>query len=91
MLIRMTEVFEIPSTNKFSMREVSINPEHIVAIRQDVSAKSALSEGRMPEGLSKNIDFSRIYLNTGNLNIVVVGNSEMIEEKIRSNRRVLKG
>jgi hypothetical protein len=91
MLIKLTEVYEIPSQSRYGMREVSINPEHIVAMRQDTSACNALSEGRMPDGLSRNIDFTRIYLNTGNLNIVVVGDSQLIEEKIRTNKRVLKG
>jgi hypothetical protein len=91
MLVRLTEVYEIPSEARFGLREVSINPEHIVAVRQDFAAISALKEGRMPEGLSNAAQFSRIYLNTSNLNIVVVGSPELIEEKARSNRRVLKG
>ena len=52
MLVRLTEVYEIPSEARFGLREVSINPEHIVAVRQDFVATSALKEGRMPEGLS---------------------------------------
>lgn len=91
MLVRLTEVFEISSQNKYSVREVSVNPEHVVALRHDPIAKSALFEGRMPDGLSGEADFTRIYLNTGNLNVVVVGTPAMIEEKLKTNRRVLKG
>lgn len=91
MLVRLMEVFEMPSEGRYGLREVSINPEHIVAVRQDFAATSALKEGRMPEGLSSAAQFSRIYLNTSNLNVVVVGSPELIEEKARSNRRVLKG
>jgi hypothetical protein len=91
MLVRLTEVYEMPSVNKYGMREVSINPEHVVALRQDYTAKQALTEGRMPEGLSNQADFTRVYLNTGNLNVVVVGNSTIIEEKLHSVKRVLKG
>jgi hypothetical protein len=91
MLVRLTEVYEIPSQSKFGLREVSINPEHIVAMRQDVTTKSALNEGRLPNGLSMEADFTRIYLNTGNLNVVVVGTPAMIEERLSTNRRVLKG
>ena len=91
MLVRLTEVFEITSQSKYSVREVSVNPEHVVALRQDPVAKSALFEGRMPDGLSGEADFTRIYLNTGNLNIVVVGTPAMIEERLKTNRRVLKG
>jgi len=91
MLVRLTEVYEIPTISKYGMREVSINPEHVVALRQDYTAKQALTEGRMPEGLSGQADFTRVYLNTGNLNVVVVGTPGLIEEKLHTGRRVLKG
>lgn len=91
MLVRLTEVFEVTSQSKYSMREVSINPEHVVALRQDVVAKQALTEGRMPNGLSGQADFTRVYLNTGNLNVVVVGSPSMVEEKLHTGKRVLKG
>jgi hypothetical protein len=91
MLVRLTEVYEIPSQSKYGVREVSVNPEHVVAIRQDVVAKQALTEGRMPDGLSGQAEFTRIYLNTGNLNVVVVGDPAMVESKLQNTRRVLKG
>lgn len=91
MLVRLTEVYEIPSVSKYGMREVSVNPEHVVALRQDYVAKQALTEGRMPDGLSGHADFTRVYLNTGNLNVVVVGSPGMVEEKLHTGRRVLKG
>ena len=91
MLVRLTEVYEIPSQSKYGVREVSVNPEHIVALRQDYVAKQALTEGRMPDGLSGQADFTRIYLNTGNLNLVVVGDPSMVETKLQNNKRVLKG
>ena len=91
MLVRMTEVFEIPSESKYGIREISLNPDHVVAVRQDVTAKQALKEGKMPDGLSGHADFSRIYLNTGNLNVVVVGTPSMIEEKLLKTKQLLKG
>ena len=91
MLVRLTEVYEIPSQSKYGVREVSVNPEHVVAIRQDFTAKQALTEGRMPDGLSGQAEFTRIYLNTGNLNVVVVGDPAMVESKLQNTRRVLKG
>jgi hypothetical protein len=81
----------MPSQSKYGMREVSVNPDHVVALRQDYVAKQALTEGRMPEGLSGQADFTRVYLNTGNLNVVVVGSPGLVEEKLHTNKRVLKG
>lgn len=93
MLVRLTEVFENQSTKTFGMREVTINPEHIVAIRDDYTATQALNENRMPDGLSKNVSFSRVYMNSGQhgLQIVVVGDPATVESKLNNNRRVLKG
>lgn len=93
MLIRMTEVFENPTTKTYGMREVSVNPEHVTAVREDFVAASALNENRMPDGLSKNVSFSRLYLAAGQhgLNIVVVGSPSLIEEKLNGTRKVLKG
>ena len=93
MLIRMTEMVLNPSSNTYSMREISINPEHVTAVREDWAANRALNENRMPDGLSKNASFSTVYMAGGQhgLSIVVVGTPSMIEEKLNSNRKILKG
>ena len=93
MLVRLTEVVENQSTKTFSVREVTINPEHSVAIRDDYQAAQALTENRMPDGLSKSATFSRLYMNSGQhgLQIVVVGDPATVESKLNNNRRVLKG
>jgi len=100
MIIKFVEVFE--STNvhsnedirSFSLREVFINPEQVVCIRPDVSLKQKLQEGKLPEGLDSRQEFSRIYLNRGQvgLDIVVVGSPSLIEKELKKNyKQVLKG
>lgn len=93
MLIKMTEVFLTPNTNTYSMREVLVNPEHVTAVREDYSAKRALTENRMPDGLSQTASFSTLYLASGQhgLNMTVVGTPSMLEEKLTTGKKILKG
>ncbi len=93
MLVKMTEVFLTPNTNTYNMREVFVNPEHVTAIREDYSANRALTENRMPTGLSDGVSFSTLFLSTGQhgLNMTVVGTPSMIQEKMSGSRKILKG
>ena len=88
----MIKLVEVCSHNKYtnnskteySLREIYINPEHVVCIREDASAWSSLQEGRMPEGLDSRTRFSKLHLNRGNsgLDVIVVGEPNHIKEKL---------
>ncbi len=90
-MLRLKEVYKVE--HSWNIREVMINPEHIVAMREDNAATNALLENRMPEGLSKNVSFTRIYLNSGqsSLEVVVAESPSMVESKISNAKRLLKG
>lgn len=97
MLTRFVEVYESTrshsnsDTRNFALREVLINSEHVVCVRPDDKHKKLLQEGKLPEKLDNRQEFSRIYLNRGQvgLDVVVVGNAKLIEQKL--NKKVLKG
>lgn len=93
MLVKLTEAVHDPSSNRYSLREVTINPSQIIAIREDPTLVGALHEGRITDGLNPNTRFSRLYVGGGQygLNLIVVGTPELIQEKISSIRSVLKG
>lgn len=93
MLVRLTEAVEDTSSRNWTLKEVSINPRHVVAVRPDHSAKNALYENRMPEGLSRETEFTRVYLDTGGagLSVLVIGSQDLVEEKLRNSRDLLKG
>ncbi len=92
-MITLTEVYENHSKNTYSMRDILINPQHIIAMREDTQAQMALQENRMPQGLSPNLGFTRIYLNSGQqgLNVLVAGSLDIVQQKIGGTKRVLKG
>ena len=95
MFIRLTEVVENSTTTRlaadvdrkkrFTLREVSINPEYVVCVREDNAIKQMLIEGYLPEGLDKRQRFTRIYLDRGQtgIDIVVVGDPETVQEDLR--------
>jgi len=100
MIIKFVEVYESTRSHSndkrrsYSLREVYVNPEQVVCVRTDDSLKTKLLEGKMPEGLDGRQDFSRIYLNRGQvgLDLVVVGSAATIEQKLNiSQKQLLKG
>tara|TARA_Y100000310_G_C20319711_1_gene640154 strand:+ start:245 stop:544 length:300 start_codon:yes stop_codon:yes gene_type:complete len=99
-MVKFIEVFEATRThtknvqNSFSLREIFINPQHVVCVRSDPTFKRKLLEGVLPEGLDNKQEFSRVYLNRGQagLDVVVVGDPAVIEGKLDiKSRKILKG
>jgi hypothetical protein len=99
-MVKFIEVYEATKTHtkntqrNFSLREVFINPQHVVCVRSDPTFKRKLLEGSLPEGLDNKQEFSRVYMNRGQagLDVVVIGNPAVIEEKLNvRNKKILKG
>jgi len=97
-MIRLIEVCEHlsaanSSQRKYSLKEIYINPKHVVSLREEESYKQKLVEGFLPEDLDTRQSFTRITLDKGQtgLDIVVVGSPGQIEDKIKSSPHVLRG
>ena len=104
MLVILTEVQEYLAPRKgsterqraYSLREVSVNPSHVVCLREDESMKRSLTEGLLPDGLDNRQRFTRVFLERGQsgIDLVVVGAPEQIRQKIYENakeRELLRG
>ena len=96
MVVKLMEIYRdnAPQRGVYSLREVFVNPEHIVCLRLEPKYKRMLNEGVLPEGLDQRQEFTRVYMNRGQLGLdmVVVGAPETIEQKVRSDKRkILKG
>ena len=96
MLVTLTEVVEnttttnlTDNTRKYTLREVTINPEYVVCVREDPNMKKMLTEGYLPSELNNTHRFTRVYLDRGQsgIDIVVVGERQAIEEKIARLRK----
>ena len=99
MLIRLTEVYGngvMPSTYKtaYTLREVFVNPEHVVMIREEKRIKELNERGLLSEGLDSNHQFSKLTINRGHTGteIVVIGAPEAVETKLQNNvKQLLRG
>ena len=91
----MTKLIEVyKQLNDYLLREVYVNPKHIVAMRQDDRMNSVLKEGKLPDQLDQRQDFTKLYVDRGNtgIDITVVGDLNTIKEKLGlDNRSLLKG
>ena len=81
----------------YTLREVYINPEHIVCMRADEMMKRRLTEDLLPTGLDARQEFTKIYINRGHsgIDITVVGSPNIIQGKMfeaaKKNKEILKG
>jgi len=88
-MVKLVEVRRM--LNNYSLSEIYVNPEHVVAIRSDDKTREALIEGRLPTGLNQGQSFTTLYLDRGQtgIDVVVVGDVETIKEKLGIARRTL--
>ena len=102
MFVTLTEVVENTTTTnissrgqqRYTLREVTINPKYVVCVREDNAMQRMLTEGLLPDELNNEHEFTRVYLDRGQsgIDIVVVGNPESVEEKLLpSGRKILNG
>ena len=96
MLVKLTEVCNngAVTTNKlYSLREVFVNPEHVIMIREEKRMKELNENGKVAAGLSENHQFSKLTINRGQTGteIIVVGSPEIIETTLQSGKKLLRG
>ena len=90
-MIRLVEV--VKQFNQYDLREVFVNPTHVVSLREDNHTKQLLGEGKLPDGLDDRQSFTRLVLDKGTvgLELTIVGNPSAIESKLKGDKRVLNG
>jgi len=79
-----TTINEDVARQMFTLREVTINPEYVVCVREDTRTNQLFSEGKLPEGLDPRQRFTRIYMDRGQsgIDVVVVGEPNAIESTL---------
>ena len=99
-MIKLTEVCSLgtyTTNQKFVLRDVLINPEHVVMVREETQYRQLNEQAGLVEGLSPSHRFSKLIVNRGSTGseIIVIGSPQTIEEKLRlhhaANKQLLKG
>jgi len=96
MLVKLTEICQnntLTSNRDFTIREVFVNPEHVVMIREESRMQQLNEDGALPPDLSKSHRFTKLTINRGQsgTEIIVVGTPRMIEKTLNQNRTLIKG
>ena len=96
MLVRLTEVcqntYTVPTADDYTLREVFINPEHVIMIREESHMRQLNEEGKLPKNLNQNHKFTRLTINRGHpgTDIVVVGSPDVIKKNLNK-KQILRG
>tara|TARA_Y100000389_G_scaffold185106_1_gene204179 strand:+ start:222 stop:518 length:297 start_codon:yes stop_codon:yes gene_type:complete len=98
-MVQLVEVFnEVSSamrgTSKYTLREIYINPKHVVAIRPDTRMNTVLKEGLLPEGMDERQSFTKVFMDRGQtgIDITVVGEAALVGKKLGLyEKELLKG
>lgn len=91
-MTKLVEVYKV--LNEFRLREIYVNPKHVVAMRQDDRMSGLLSEGKLPDGINEAQSFTKLYVDRGNtgIDITVIGELAHIKDKLGiDNRSLLRG
>lgn len=96
MLVKLTEVCgtgAVTTGRRYSLREVFVNPEHVVMVREEHQMKNLNEQGMLTEGLNKDHRFSKITIDKGTTGteIVVIGDPMTVESALNTRSYVLKG
>ena len=97
MLVRLTEVCAngaVTTPNSYMLREVFVNPEHVIMIREEKRIQELNERGMLSEGLDVHHRFSKLTINRGHTGteIVVVGSPDLVETKLqKTSKQLLRG
>ena len=92
-MIKFVEIV-LTVKDQYNVREIFINPVHVVYLREDTHMKSRLVEGKLPESLDTRQNFTKIKVHNGTTGteFIVVGAPSAVESKLRgSKKEVLHG
>lgn len=86
-MVKLVEVVKELAT--YRLREVFINPKHIVSLREDDNMKKKLNEGKLPDALDERQSFTKVILDKGisGQELIVIGNPVHVEKKLRGDKK----
>jgi hypothetical protein len=95
-LVKLTEICQsntLTSNREYSLREVFVNPEHVVMIREESRMQQLNEQGVLPSDLSKSHQFTKLTINRGQsgTEIIVIGSPEMVENTLNQTKTLIRG
>ena len=95
-LVKLTEVCHnntLTTSQDYTLREVFVNPDHVVMIREEARMKQLHEQGHLPSELDPAHRFTKLTINRGHTGteIVVVGGPDLIETTQNQQKQLLRG
>ena len=95
-LVKLTEICQsntLTSNREYSLREVFVNPEHVIMIREESRMQQLNEQGVLPSDLSKSHQFTKLTINRGQsgTEIIVIGSPEMVESTLNQKKTLIRG
>ena len=87
-LVTLTEIYKTNEQGtvkdqKYALREVIVNPDHIFALRYDTKLANLHDKSQLPKDLDPRQEYTRIYFNSLNHGIiVVVGDLHVVKRRL---------
>jgi len=97
MLVKLIEVYNKRTyassaggkVEEYSLREVFVNPEHVVCLRENITLKTRLSETELGQEIHPSESYTKIYINRGQsgLDLDVVGDLAAVKNKLQGRKK----
>lgn len=96
MLVKLTEVCHnaaLTTKQDYTLREVFVNPEHVVMIREEARMQQLNERGLLPDGLNIDHRFTKLTINKGHTGteIIVVGSPKVVESSLNKQKKLIRG
>ena len=77
----------------YVLKEIYINPKHIVMMRENRGMKSKISKYGISKDLHPEQEFTTLRINSGHsgVDVTVIGSLSSLQEKLNLNKQLLKG
>ena len=87
-LIEVSKSSNVIKNSAYTLREVYINPEHVVCVRENDSLKMRLSDTELGKDIHPAESYTKIYINRGQsgLDLDVVGDLAAIKNKLQGRK-----
>tara|TARA_R100000008_G_C3572833_1_gene163313 strand:- start:324 stop:602 length:279 start_codon:yes stop_codon:yes gene_type:complete len=83
----MVKLVEVVQTFKdqYALREIFVNPAHVVYLREDLLMKQRLTEGKLPADLDTRQSFTRLQVRNGSTGseFIIIGSPSLVESKLK--------
>jgi len=96
MLVRLIEIYNKRTfatqtdgkVEEYSLREVFVNPEHVVCLRENDSLKVRISDTMLGQEIHPSEGFTKVYINRGQsgLDLDVVGDLSAVRNKLHGGK-----